>query len=224
MGMGQVKNNRGTPVLEIVYNYNGTSSTIILEKNTEADTTSANVTHSNSFTHSWTETDYHIITYGSYSGSSTCPSCGKSTLQTRNAHCYPSGEYRGTDRQCTSCGYSDSSVTACPGYSVTKTATDCSANTSHGSLGYRISFINGVTQFIVNPTLSNATISGYSWTYTPSGETATEIGTTDTVEYQGLGEYTCTITFYDSNSGSSSSHNFTQSFSLEITSFKKKRK
>lgn len=214
MGMGQVKNNRGIPVTVLTYIYNGITATTEFEKETSIETSTVGVTHSNNFTHTYTSSH----------------ECGAHCGGTSSTPTYYLSD--GTPvymAWCTAghvCGDNVNGwVSTCTAtITDTKTSTDCAANTSHGTMKCNISMVNKEIIIPLNPTLSSATISGYSWTYTPLGGSATQISTTDSVAYQGLGVYTCAVTFYDNNSGSSSSHNFSQSFSLEITEYKKKRK
>lgn len=200
--------------VKVTYVYNGTTTTSEIEENASVYTGSVNITHSNAFTHVHTDSGHaacsgHTIAYqwawqvGSDQG--YAPNC-------ESEHNGTSGTVTGTLGSTQWCG----------GYTYynSSTITDCASNTKHGTLRYKITATdNGIKLEFDSANLTKATISGYKWTYTPTDDSATTVSTTDSVTYQGLGAYTCIVTFYDSNSGSSSSHNFTQAFTINVTDY-----
>lgn len=214
MSIGLIKNNGGIPVTLLTYIYNNISATSELKKGESAVTGAQTITHSGAFTHT-TSTFHacsgHTIAYqwawqvGTDQG--YAPDCNME-------HGQGSGTVTGTLGSTQWCG----------GWNEPKTVTDCASNTSHGTMAYKLTSTDDGIKLSLTPSLKSTTISSYLWTFTPLGGSATTIGTSSTVMYQGLGLYSCTVTFYDSNSASSTSHNYTQTFNLTISDYKKKRR
>lgn len=218
MAIGLIKNNGGIPVTLLTYIYNSISVTSELKKGESAVTSAQTITHSGAFTHT--------------SSSSVQHACGGHTIAYQWAWQVGSdqgyapdcmAEHYGTAGTCTG---TLGSTQWCGGWTetISTTVTDCASNTSHGTMAYKLTSTDNGIQISLNPTLKSTTISSYLWTFTPTGGSATTIGTSSTVTYRGLGLYSCTVTFYDSNSASSSTHNYTQTFNLTISDYRKKRR
>lgn len=218
MAIGLIKNNGGIPVTLLTYIYNSISATSELKKGESAVTSAQTITHSGAFTH----TSSYIVHN----------SCGGHKIAYQWA--WQVGTDQGYAPDCMADHYGTAGTVTgtlgstqwCGGWdeTISTTVTDCASNTSHGTMAYKLASTDSGIQISLNPTLKSTTISSYLWTFTPTGGSATTIGTSSAVMYKGLGLYSCTVTFYDSNSASSSTHNYTQTFNLTISDYRKKRR
>lgn len=221
MAIGLIKNSGGIPAIALKFTYNGTTVTSELKKGESVTTKTQTITHSNAFTHTYTTTE-ECGNHGVHSWYGYTMDDGTVVYQYScdNGHIIGSKGSGGTVRT----PWDEYTSPCTHDVTTTHTVTDCASNTSHGSMAYKLTSTDDGIQISLNPTLKSTTISSYLWTFTPTGGSATTISTSSAVMYQGLGLYSCTVTFYDSNSVSSSSHNYTQTFSLTISEYKKKRK
>ena len=220
MAIGLIKNNGGIPVTLLTYIYNSISTTSELKKGESAVTSAQTITHSGAFTHTTTITStcgaYGVNPWNTY----TLPDGTVVTQYYCNNHHIigDKGVLNGVTKW-------DSYTSPCQTQvTETKTVTDCASNTSHGSMAYKLASTDNGIQISLVSTLKSTSISSYLWTFKPTSGSVTTIGTSNTVNYKGLGLYSCTVTFYDSNSASSTSHNYTQTFNLTISDYKKKRR
>lgn len=222
MSIGLIKNNGGIPVTLLTYIYNSISATSELKKGESIMTKTQTITHSNAFTHTYTTTE-ECGNRGVRSWYGYTMDDGTVVYQYScdNGHIIGSKGSGGTVRT----PWDEYTSPCTHDVTTTHTATDCASNTSHGTMAYKLtSTDDGIKLSLITPSLKSTTISSYLWTFTPSGGSATTIGTSSAVMYQGLGLYSCTVTFYDSNSASSTSHNYTQTFNLTVSDYKKKRR
>ena len=218
MAIGLIKNNGGIPVTLLTYIYNSISTTSELKKGESAVTSTQTITHSGAFTHT---TSYTVHNH-----------CGGHTIAYQ--HAYQVGTDQGYAPDCNADHYGTAgevsgtlgSTQWCGGWDETKstTVTDCASNTSHGTMAYNLASTDNGIQISLVSALKSTSISSYLWTFKPTSGSTTTIGTSNAVSYKGLGLYSCTVTFYDSNSASSTSHNYTQTFNLTISDYKKKRR
>lgn len=218
MAIGLIKNSGGIPVTLLTYVYNSISATSELKKGESAVTSAQTITHSGAFTHTSSYTVHN--------------SCGGHTIAYQWA--WQVGSDQGYAPDCMADHYGTAgtctgtlgSTQWCGGWdeTISTTVTDCASNTSHGTMAYKLTSTDNGIQISSVASLSKTSITSYVWTYTPTSGSASTIGTSSSVMYKGLGTYSCIVTFYDNNSGSSTSHNYTQTFSLTISEYKKKRK
>ena len=225
MAIGLIKNNGGIPVTLLTYIYNSISTTSELKKGESAVTSTQTITHSGAFTHTYTYT--------------TTEECGNRGVHSWYGYTMDDGtvvyQYScDVGHIIGSKGSGGSVRTPWDEYTSpcthdvttthTTTVTDCASNTSHGTMAYKLASTDNGIQISLVSTLKSTSISSYLWTFKPTSGSVTTIGTSNTVNYKGLGLYSCTVTFYDSNSASSTSHNYTQTFNLTISDYKKKRR
>lgn len=225
MAIGLIKNSGGVPVISLKFTYNGTTVNSELKKGESITTRTQTISHSRAFTHTYTYTTTEECgNRGVHSWYGYTLDDGTVVYQYScdNGHIIGSKGSGGSVRtpwdEYTSPCTHDVTTTH------TTTVTDCASNTSHGTMAYKLTSIDNAIQISLVPSLSQTSISSCIWTYKTTSGSASTIGTSSSVMYKGLGTYSCTITFYDSNSGSSTSHNYTQTFSLVISEYKKKRK